>query len=358
MLFLMLLLILICIVALSIAGVDVVLSVYNWQARIHIGRWNDRIEWQDAIRRKAQRWLRSTPVVPLTDERRYVLLDILRGRFLSNTIQSWQTAGLILGLGRIEAEKYISRNTYSFSIDSQEIDRLLLAYALKVKGLLTVEQEAVVIDSIDSLTDSGTIPYRKNLQDIRFVDTLGFVCPILYATGRDKLADEVIAEFDPFLLDGAIPPHAISLKDQVSLGIYGWGRGIGWYIIALISSDNSNVGRIIPLADYLLKYQREDGSFGWSILDRDSPKESSGTALIGLLFISAFQHSRNVKYLDAAKRIETALMSMTRRNGAIDYAQGDTHGIGMYSGRFGTMPFVQGISIRFSESLGEAMKLL
>ncbi len=354
----MLLLVLICVVAISVAGVDAVLSLYNWQARIHIGRWNDRIKWQDAIRRKAQLWLNRTPVVPLTDEGRYVLLDLLRGRFLSNTIQSWQTAGLIIGLGRKEAEKYISRNPYSFSIDSHEIDGLLLAYALKVKGLLTEEQETVVIDSIDSLTDSGTIPYRKNLQNIRFVDTLGFVCPILYATGRDKLSDEVIAEFDPFLLDGAIPPHAISLKDQVSLGIYGWGRGIGWYIIALISSADSNVGRILSLADYLLKYQRDDGCFGWSILDRGSRKESSGTALIGLLFISAFKHSRKIQYLDAARRIETALMSMTRRDGAVDYAQGDTHGIGMYSMRYGTMPFVQGIALRFTESLDEAMKLL
>jgi len=358
MLLLMLLLVLICIVALSVAGVDAILSLYNWQARIHIGRWNDRNKWQDAIRRKAQLWLRRTPVVPLTDERRYVLLDVIRGRFLSNTIQSWQVAGLIIGLGRTEAEKYISRNPYSFSIDSQEIDRLLLAYALKVKGLLTEEQESVVIDSIDSLTDSGTIPYRKNLQDIRFVDTLGFVCPILYDTGHGRLADNLIAEFDPYLLDGVIPPHAIGLKDNISLGIYGWGRGIGWYIIALISSDDSNVGRILSLADYLLKYQREDGSFGWSILDRDSLKESSGTALIGLLYISAFRLSRNVQYLDAARRIETALMLMTRRDGSIDYAQGDTHGIGMYSGRFGIMPFVQGIALRFSESLDEAMKLL
>ena len=91
----MLLLVLICIVSLSVAGFDAVLSLYNWQARIHIGRWKDRIKWQDAIRRKAQRWLRRTPIVPLNDERRYVLLDILRGRYLSNTIQSWQVAGLI-----------------------------------------------------------------------------------------------------------------------------------------------------------------------------------------------------------------------------------------------------------------------
>ena len=77
-----------------------------------------------------------------------------------------------------------------------------------------------------------------------------------------------------------------------------------------------------------------------------------------MLFISAFKHSRKIQYLDAARRIETALMSMTRRDGAVDYAQGDTHGIGMYSMRYGTMPFVQGIALRFTESLDEAMKLL
>ena len=76
-----------------------------------------------------------------------------------------------------------------------------------------------------------------------------------------------------------------------------------------------------------------------------------GTALLGLLFIKAFKISRNDVYLNAAKKVEMALMRITRRNGEIDYAQGDTKGIGMYSNRFDIMPFVQGITVHLSNCI-------
>lgn len=37
-------------------------------------------------------------------------------------------------------------------------------------------------------------------------------------------------------------------------------------------------------------------------------------------------------------------MASTQRNGAIDYSQGDTKGIGMYSTVFSIMPFIQGLT--------------
>ena len=44
-------------------------------------------------------------------------------------------------------------------------------------------------------------------------------------------------------------------------------------------------------------------------------------------------------------------MKATRRNGAVDYCQGDTYGIGYYSQIFSVMPFVQGLTLMLSKQL-------
>ena len=40
------------------------------------------------------------------------------------------------------------------------------------------------------------------------------------------------------------------------------------------------------------------------------------------------------------------LMKVTRRNGIVDFSQGDTKDIGVYSQLFDKMPFTQGLAIR------------
>jgi len=46
-------------------------------------------------------------------------------------------------------------------------------------------------------------------------------------------------------------------------------------------------------------------------------------------------------------------MKVTRRNGAIDFSQGDTKGIGIYASTFDVMPFTQGLAIRLAQSLNQ-----
>ena len=79
--------------------------------------------------------------------------------------------------------------------------------------------------------------------------------------------------------------------------------------------------------------------------------ESSATALIGLLLLHAYQITLEQKYLNAAQKAEAALMTATRRDGALDYCQGDTYGIGDYSHIFSVMPFAQGMALRLSKEL-------
>ena len=73
--------------------------------------------------------------------------------------------------------------------------------------------------------------------------------------------------------------------------------------------------------------------------------ESSGTVMIGILMVRAYELTNNVDFLRVARKCEKALMMATRRDGTVDYCQGDTSGIGNYSNVFSFMPFVLGMTL-------------
>ena len=64
----------------------------------HIGRWKSTEEWEKRSENSLALVETCTPTVKITDNSRYMLLDILKGKYRSGTIQSWQKAALILGL--------------------------------------------------------------------------------------------------------------------------------------------------------------------------------------------------------------------------------------------------------------------
>ena len=78
-------------------GVDFFFYLKNRYCRFHIGRWDEK-SWRAAVEKTARRWLKHTPTVKITDNSRYMLLDLLQGKYRSGSIQSWQQAALILGL--------------------------------------------------------------------------------------------------------------------------------------------------------------------------------------------------------------------------------------------------------------------
>ena len=237
----------ITIAALVFIGVDVAAQLSEWQARIGIGKWSDREAWQAALESRARKWLKRSPTVRISDSRRWVLLDILRGKYRSGTIQAWQDAGLLLGLGSGESERYASLKTDPATGDwknkPEHVDSALLAYALKKNGALPAAAEHAVVELLYTLKgNQKTIPYRKELPNIRFVDTIGMTAPFLTLCGLDELADAQIGEYDRALLhDSCIPPHAYDICRDVPAGIYDWARGTGWYILGLIESNT--VGR-------------------------------------------------------------------------------------------------------------------
>ena len=340
-------------VILLFISVDLYINLHECFLRVHIGRWQDRTIWRQAVEQKAGEWLRHAPTVRQTAQTRLVLWDILRGKYRNSTIQTWQDAGLILGLGKQAAVDY--SKTHKGVLEKKKImpEDLLLAYALKENDCLNPQLEEKILSYYQNEKEQGTIHYRPWVKNIRFVDTLGMVLPFLHACGWDDLAKRQQDEYDKAILNGVFPAHAFNLETNLPMGVFDWGRGIGWYILALIETvdmEGHNV-RIIQLAKALLAHQKSDGGFGCFVFNSQSRMESSATVLIGLLFLSAYEQSKDATFLNAARKTERALMKATRRNGAVDYCQGDTYGIGYYSQIFSVMPFVQGLALRLSKKI-------
>ena len=347
------------IAAIVIAATDAYVMLSEWAQRIHIGRWNDRKEWQQAVENKAIKWIKRSPTVKIKDESRFILIDILKGNYRSKTIQSWQDAALLMALDKKYSAQYIKQHPRLFEESNIEPDQALLAYALKKKNQLSQEKEEKMRNLFVTYAENDTtIPYRKQIPEIRFVDTIGLVCPFLSVCGYSHTAEKQIKEYDDFLLNGIYPPHAFNKENNLPMGVYDWSRGIGWYILGITECAHleGNKERILRLADAMLPLQQKGGGFGCMVFNPIQRMEASGTALMGILYLKAYELTNNSDYLNAARKAEKALMAATRRNGAIDYAQGDTKGIGFYSTTFTIMPFAQGMALYFSKILDQHIK--
>ena len=129
-------LLLIVAVCLLFVMVDAFFNLHEWFLRIHIGRWQDRKIWQQAVERKAEEWLKRAPTVRLTAQNRLVLWDIIRGKYRNSTIQTWQDAGLLLGLGQVSAVEYRRLHPNALNAENFMPEDMLLAYALKKNDCL------------------------------------------------------------------------------------------------------------------------------------------------------------------------------------------------------------------------------
>lgn len=359
--------------------VDWYVSIKIWSRRIHIGRWTDRQIWADSLLKITRKWIKHAPTVKLTDNNHYILWDMLRKKYRVATIQSWQDAGLILGLCAANQKEPIIQYIQTKLTPNGKwlkspihIDAALLAYALlefSGEDKQTLQKIRPAMDEIYKLIlshqEGETIAYRKHVFKVRYVDTLGLICPFLISYGHlydneesIRLAIRQIKEYDAALLPNiGFPCHAFDMEHSLPRGIYDWGRGIGWYILALVECKRSLLGvknfkydfdfdqRIIHLSSKLLDFQNVHGGFGAMVFDKQAYPESSITVLAGLLFHEAYLLTRQSSYKQAIEKVEKSLMKVTQRNGCIDYCQGDTKGIGFYSHTFSYMPFVQGLAL-------------
>lgn len=363
--------------------IDIIPIFLTWIGRIHIGRYVKQDVWESSIRNKGIQWLARTPKIQVTDQTRLVFLDMLKGNYTKSVIQHWQEASLLLGMSEhlkqhedheIKAviKKYLERN---FTSDGQWIhrpqfvDSAILAYALLKLEVIEPNRYRPVFDTVwqliqDHIGEDGTVQYRKSMKDYRYVDTIGFICPFLVAYGvrygKEEcidLAMKQIWEYEKYgmLQPHFIPSHAYHIHTKVPLGLYGWGRGLGWFAIGLIDAWNELPMTKKSLLEQSVRrfarsarsFQQKNGQWNWSVSRHESRADSSATATLAWFMVNAAEiEDIRDECSSSAELAISYLMKVTRRNGAVDFSQGDTKDIGVYSMLFNIMPFTQGFSIR------------
>lgn len=356
----------ISLVSLIVFGCDLVPALLTWLGRIGMGRYADEAAWRAAAEKKALQWLKKMPPLPVTDQTHYTILPRLKGRYYNAHFVCWQQAALLLGMEPSPEAKALTRSFFDKSDVANApytIGNAMLLYALLKNGYAddpAVKQAAQrYAEEMLASAGSGTLPYRPNGVH-RFVDTLGMACPFLteYALLFDcpdalALVKRQFDEFDAVGLHpvSGMPVHCFHAQHHAPLGLYGWGRGCGWYAMALAECFDLLEGkdeyaavlrqRMERLADDLLPLQNENGSFN-CILGADTRADSSATAVLGWFLARAGR-------TEAAQKAKRYLMSVTRRSGEVDFAQGDTMGEGNYSRRFEPLPFAQGFALRIGK---------
>ncbi len=353
--------------ALSIVflGYDLLRNLNVWQCRIHTGRYADSESWVTQAKLRAKKWTRRMPVVPVSENNRLILLDILRKRHANMTVQGWQRAALIMALG--DDGLYNSPDITDFVRDGH-CDAALYAYALGAYTSVSPHSIRAKMDAVYSMIlqtkgDCETVPYRRGTEDIRFVDTTGLICPFLAFYGITYSIHEAVElarkQLEEYAMvtgntTSGLPPHAFRVTDRTPLGAPDWGRGTGWYIIGLVETRRAIAPgpfhewlsqNILTLAEYILRFQTSEGGWRPFLASPGMNYEGSATATCMLLMTEAFLISHDMRFKNAYDRALNDIMAHTQRNGALDICQGDTHGISNYSSRYGYMPFAQGMAL-------------
>lgn len=365
--------------------IDLIPILRDWLLRIKIGKYDNLNIWRQAVLEKTSDWLIKTPKIKVTDNSRLIILDMLRGDYTNSNIQHWQEGSLLLGLTEYlksnhdptlikNIEKYLES---TFDHEGQwiykpkNIDVAILAYAILKLDIIEVSKYKKAFDYVwelikEHIGEDGTVLYRRSMKPYRYVDTIGFICPFLISYGLKykkidciDLALSQIRNYENYGIHKElnIPVHAFHIGNKMPLGLYGWGRGLGWYAIGVIDSWNELPGNhkykkelekiVIKFAEAVMKSQQSDGSWTWTVNRNECTKDSSTTATLSWYLVNAGKIDEISEQCNqSSEKALKYLMSVTRKTGAVDFSQGDTKDIGVYSNLFNILPFTQGFSLR------------
>ena len=101
---------------------------------------------------------------------------------------------------------------------------------------------------------------------------------------------KLLTEFLKYSMDEVtgLPYHGYDTKTKVKYGIIGWGRAVGWLMLAMCDSfEYLAEGKEKLLLAYqklvkkVLDYLREGGCFSGQLSTLEGPKDTSATAMIG-----------------------------------------------------------------------------
>ncbi len=356
---------------------DFLVVQFNNLKRYHIGRWNNKEDWENSVNKCAIKWISNPPEILVGDQREHVLLHLIKKNQASMTVQSWQHAELLLGVCAYNhtSEKFVNEiinkyltNDGNWKNAINKIDYALLSYSL-LKNVSSPQKIKPAMDEMYKFIAHNTcedqmVSYSQGKKTtIRYVDTLGMVCGFLQLYGHIYNNDDAVKlgyhQIVSFHKEGlykgtVLANHAYDSRNGLPLGVIGWGRGTGWYLISLADSHevmhDSHYKKIIEdymyeAAEYLSRFQHADGGF-MTILQGGGQYDSSITAIMAYFYAYCFKLSGEKKYSEISRHALEKLKELTMKSGAIDGCQGDTHGLGIFSQNFDVMPFAQGLTLR------------
>lgn len=363
-------------------------SVLNWAGRIKIGSISGDNEWTSATRKVIDKWLnRGTPELPLNENKRFRLFSLIKNIGKVKSTAYWQDAAVLKaaslmgdrdeGVFRL-LDNYIDTKSGEWKKEPDRIDSAMLAYEMLCCEYIDNDSIKPAMDYIATYLERlyeeyETIPYNVRVKDVRFVDTVGMICPFLmkYAVvyNEPRFVDIAFDQIEEYRKKGfekelKIPCHCFNVKTEAPLGIYGWGRGCAWWAIGitdclrtLMESKDYFIEKAkllkycVEFSVVMKSYQREDGAFERMILT-ESLEDSSASAMLAYCFAYLAKLTDNEELEGVCKKTLRHLKSCTRRNGVIDYAQGDTRGIGFYADGFRVVPAAQGFAVAAAEEIG------
>lgn len=375
-------LIFILLIILAVLLYDFLPDFLNWFGRIKIGSFSDFEEWADSVKQVNIRWLANgAPDVPKNENQRLKLIKLIKDAKKQSTVSYWQDAALLKGAvasdndSEREAEeslieRYIDIGTGEWEEIPENADAAILAYEILSYGVADAETVRPAMKHVAEMLkeqyDSfGSVPYNTDIPEIRFVDTVGMICPFLIRYGVEydcpeyiEIAVKQIAQYKKYGFDEAmkLPFHCFNEKTEAKLGICGWGRGCGWWAVGIADSlkellkcEGFNKEKTFLLklnmefAEELEKYINESGAVNRMMLNPSLP-DSSASAMAAYCLSYMYRLTDKEEYRETAEKILSFLKTATRRNGVIDYSQGDTMGIGYYASRFSVVPAAQGFT--------------
>lgn len=381
----------ILLIVLAVLLFDFVPDFLNWTGRIGIGKITDDSQWLDKVRNVNMKWVSSgVPKVPYDENKRLKLVETVKNFGKISTVSYWQEAALLKAATQACSDevnddvndlvlRYIDDISGEWKVEPDRIDAAILAYEMMNSEFIKAEDIKPAMDNIALMLKElyekyGFIPYNQNAAKIRFVDSIGMVCPFLikYALKYNKseyldIAIEQIVQYRKFGFDSEMkmPFHCYDDESKAKLGICGWGRGCAWWTLGLTDSLKELMSfhgcsrektlilkLLVEMLDETEKSIGKNGSVRRMIFN-NSLADSSATAMFAYCYAYMYSISNKEKYRECAERMLGFLKSVTRRNGVIDFSQGDTKGIGYYSSSVSVMPAAQGFAAAAAEILNK-----
>lgn len=339
--------------------------------------WTDVDRWEQAVCRRGCRMARAMKRVPSCDLGRYVIWEMVCGRYSHDCLQGWQYGPLVYALCSLGQRK--EGNFRVHLRDPQELDDGFLMFYMNLAGCLEDSDLRCLGEKYFSLvqsrlTERGAVVYRNGGR-IAFVDAVAFTCPVLMrlssVTNDKRYASVAMGIMRDFRAHGVDAKSHLVFHgyDTVSLlpcDSLGWGRGTAWYLLGLMYSYSECMDMVDREwlssamkegADVLLECQQKDGGWGTRLV-RGSGFDSSATAMFAyyLARLANWDMDENGAFLAACSLAIKKLRQSTDPWGAVTHAEGDCHDIGTYSNRYDISPLAQGMTILAIEELKIARK--